>query len=93
MSFYLKDPQSRVDYAIDWGGAYLDGQVLAASQWSVTPAEAGGLSVEAEGFDLTRAAATLAGGVVGHVYSVTNRVAMTDGQVDERSIALRVEQR
>ncbi len=92
MSFYLKDPQSRVDYAIDWSG-YLDGKAVAASSWAVAPAEAGGLTVEAASFDLTRTAATLAGGQPGHVYSATNRVTLSDGRTDQRSITLRVEQR
>lgn len=92
MSFYLKDPQSRVDYAIDWGG-YLDGQAVAASLWDVRPAEAEGVAVDAASFDLRRTAATLTGGRVGHVYSVTNQVTLTDGRVDQRSITLRVEER
>ena len=92
MAFYLKDPQSRVDYAIDWGG-YLDGQGIAASAWAVAPAEDGGIAVDAASFDLQRAAATLTGGKAGHVYSVTNRVTLTDGRIDERSILLRVEER
>ena len=93
MSFYLKDPGSRIDYAMDWGASYLDGQAVAGSAWSVVPAEAGGVAVDAESFDLTRTAATLSGGRAGHVYSVTNRVTLSDGRVDERSITLRVEQR
>ena len=93
MSFYLKDPQSRVDYAIDWAPGYLDGQTLASSQWSVVPAEAGGVAVDEASFDLTRAGATLSGGVAGHVYSVTNRVTLSDGRSDDRSITLRVEER
>ncbi len=92
MSFYLKDPDSRVDYAIDWSG-YLDGQTVAASAWAVTPAEPGGVAVAQASFDLARTAATLEGGLAGHVYSVTNRVTLSDGQIDERSIALRVEER
>lgn len=92
MSFYLKDPAARVDYAIDWAG-YLDGQAIAASLWSVAPAEAGGVAVASESYDLVRTAATLSGGLAGHVYSVTNRVTLSDGQVDERSITLRVEER
>ena len=92
MSFYLKDPQSRVDYAIDWSG-YLDGQVVAASSWTVRPAEAGGLVVDADSFDLTQTTATLSGGLAGHVYSASNRVTLSDGRIDERSITLRVEDR
>lgn len=92
MSFYLKDPQARVDYAIDWVG-YLDGATLAASLWSVVPDEAGGIAVEQESFDPGRTAARLSGGVVGHTYSVSNRVTLSDGSIDERSISLRVEER
>ena len=93
MSFYLKDPGSRIDYAIDWGGFYLDGQVVSGSAWSVFPAETGGVAVDASSFDLARTAATLSGGTAGHVYSVTNRVTLSDGRVDERSITIRVEER
>lgn len=92
MSFYLKDPQSRVDYAIDWVD-YLDGATIAASIWSVVPAEAGGIAVDEASFDLGRAAARLSGGIVGHSYSVSNRVTLSDGSIDERSITLRVEER
>lgn len=92
MSFYLKDPQARVDYAIDWS-SYLDGQTIAASAWAVTPDEAGGIAVETESFALNRSAARLSGGVAGHVYRIGNRVTLSDGAIDERSITLRVEER
>lgn len=92
MSFYLKDPQSRVDYAIDWSG-YLDGQMIAESIWSVSPVEDEGISIDQSSFDLNRSAARLSGGRPGHIYSVGNRVTLTDGSVDERSITLRVEDR
>jgi hypothetical protein len=92
MSFYLKDPRSRVDYAIDWIG-YLDGQAVTASSWTVTPDEPEGIVVDAASFDLVRTAARLSGGVPGHVYSVSNLVTLSDGSSDERSICLRVEQR
>ena len=93
MSFYLKDPQSRVDYGIDWSAGYLDGQTIAESAWSVVPDESGGIAAEEASFDLNRTAVTLSGGIVGHVYSVSNRVTLSDGRSDDRSITLRVEQR
>jgi hypothetical protein len=92
MSFYLKDPQSQVDYAIEWTG-YLDGKTIAASIWIVVPNEAGGIAIDQSGFDLERASARLSGGIEGHSYSVTNRVTLSDGSSDDRSIALRVEHR
>ena len=59
----------------------------------MTPDETGGIAVEAASFDLNRSAARITGGLVGRVYSVANRVTMSDGSIDERSIALRVEDR
>lgn len=88
MSFYLKDPQSRVDYAIDWTGA---GEAIADSFWTIAPEEIGGIVVEAASFGPDRSTARLAGGLVGHIYRIGNRVTLADGRVDERSITLRVE--
>jgi hypothetical protein len=92
MSFYLKDPQSRVDYAIDWS-IHLDGQTIEASQWHVTPNEDGGIVVEEDSYEPVRTAARLAGGLAGHSYSVANLVTLSDGGTDVRSITLRVEAR
>jgi len=92
MSFYLKDPESQVDYAIDWA-LYLDGQTIVASGWSVEPAEDGGIVAEEGSFEPERTAARLSGGVVGHVYTIANLVTLSDGTADARSIILRVEER
>ena len=90
MSFYLKDPQSRVDYAMDWSGD-LGAQTIAESAWSISPEEAGGVVVDSASFDNNRSTARLSGGVIGHVYQIGNRVTLSDGRIDERSILLRVE--
>lgn len=92
MSFYLKDPQSRVDYAIDWS-PYLEGQTIEASLWFVVPDEEDGIAAEEVTFEPARTAARLAGGVIGHSYSVSNQVTFSDGTTDIRSITLRVEAR
>jgi hypothetical protein len=92
MSFYLKDPQARVDYAIDWA-AYLDGQTIVDSLWAIAPVETGGVAIEDESFEPARTAARLTGGITGHCYNVSNQVTFSDGTTDERSIALRVEER
>jgi hypothetical protein len=92
VSYYLKDPGSRIDYAVEWL-PYLDGLTIAGSEWIVEPAETGGIAIEGERFDATRSAATLSGGIVGHVYSISNWVTLSDDSVDVRSICLRVEKR
>lgn len=93
MTMMVKDPDTRIDFEIDWGLAYPDGQAVLASLWEVTPAEANGLMVAASAHDLMQTTATLAGGVAGHVYRVANRVTLNDGQIDERSMTIRVEER
>lgn len=93
MSFYLKDPHSRVDYAIDWGSYLAPGQTIVDSAWIVDPGESGGIAVDGDSFTASGAAATLTGGVAGHVYRVCNRVTLSDGRSDERSLTLRAEQR
>ena len=91
MSFYLKDPRSRVDYAIDWS-ATLAGRTIAASLWSVIPAEPGGLAIDEDGFDGAETGARITGGVPGHVYTLSNLATFSDGCSDARAITLRVEQ-
>jgi hypothetical protein len=92
MSFYVKDPGATLDYVIDWS-PFPAGQSIAASEWSVAPQEGGGIAVRASGADKLRTIARLRGGRAGRGYRVANRVTLSDGSVNERSIALRVEGR
>ncbi len=93
MSLFVKDPDSRIDYRIDWGAAYLGDTLIVASSWSVSPVRDGGLAVVATSQDGRSASATLTGGVVGASYALINRVTLSNGEIDERSVAVRVEQR
>ncbi|HMN53977.1 MAG TPA: hypothetical protein PKC32_07290 [Sphingopyxis sp.] len=93
MTMIAKDPGTRIEFEFDWAAAYPDGQVVFASEWSVAPEEAEGVTAAAVAHGLTRTTVTLAGGVAGRVYRVTNRVTLSDGQVDERSATVRVEER
>ena len=89
MRFYLKNPASLVDYEIDW--SLPAGRTIVASDWTVEPAEPGGLAVDAAELAGARAVARIAGGRVGHVYSLSNRATFADGQTEVRTITLRVE--
>ncbi len=93
MSLFVKDPDSRVDYRVDWGAAHLGVNLIVASSWTVSPAHDGGLAVTASGHDGRSTVATLTGGQTGGSYGLTNRVTLSNGEIDERSMAVRVEQR
>lgn len=93
MSFLLKDPDAVLDYLIDWGVDYLGSDVLASSEWSVSPAEPEGIELVEQLFDTSFATVKASGGVAGHVYRLTNHVALESGRRDSRSVVIRVEAR
>lgn len=91
MAIFLKDPGAMVDYAVEWSADYLAGATITASAWAVTPA--GGITVAASAIAPGRTTVTLAGGRVGTLYHITNRVDFSNGRRDARLLALRVEDR
>jgi hypothetical protein len=93
MELYLKDPEAVVSYAIDWGFAYLGPLAIAVSEWEISPVESGGLMLAAHDHDLRSTSASVGGGIIGHVYRLANKVMLSDGSRDVRSIGLRVEAR
>jgi hypothetical protein len=93
MAFLLKDPAASLDYVVDWGAEYLDGDAIAASSWSVSPDEPGGASIAGSSFDLLVSTVQVAGGLPGKIYQITNHVTTASGREDSRSITLRVEKR
>lgn len=93
MSFHLKDPGAILDYSVDWGAEYLDGDVIVASTFEVSPVENGGASITGSSFDLAIAVVTVSGGIAGRQYRLVNHVTLLSGLEDERTIVLRVEQR
>jgi len=90
MTFLLKDPDSVLDYLIDWGAEYLGDDLLAESDWSVAPDEAGGVTIAGSDFDATTSTVKAGGGLPGRIYRLINEVVTASGRVDSRSIVLRV---
>lgn len=93
MALLLKDPESTLDYSVDWGQDYLLGDLIATSSWTVEPDEAGGVAVVDAQADLLVATVEVSGGIAGKIYRLTNHVATMSGREDSRSIMLRVEKR
>jgi hypothetical protein len=93
MTFLLKDPDAVLDYLIDWGAEYLGDDLLAGSDWTVAPDEAGGVTIAGSDFDATNSTVKAGGGLPGRIYRLINEVVTASGRVDSRSIVLRVEKR
>lgn len=93
MTLILKDPQSALDYMVDWGASYLADETLTESNWSVVPQEPGGITVDGSRFDIATATANVSGGKPGKIYRLLNQVTTSFGREDCRSILVRVEAR
>lgn len=93
MALVLKDPESALDYSVDWGVRYLSGDVLSESSWSVVPVESGGLTIDGSRFDRASATVNVSGGLAGRVYRLLNQVVTSQGLHDSRSLLVRVEVR
>lgn len=85
MTLLLKDPDAVLDYSIDWGAEYLGDDLIATSDWSVSPAESGGVTIAGADFDAKLATVKAAGGVAGHVYRLINSLTMESGATAGRS--------
>ena len=90
MTLFLKDPAATLVHAVDWGSDYLAGRGITQSDWAVAPA---GLALANPQLSGGRTGISISGGVAGTVYRISNLVTLSDGQRDERSLTLRVEER
>lgn len=94
MSIFVKDPGASVNHAVDWDAFYLAGRSIDGSVWSVLPSgDTDALQLAAPRVVGGRTAVTLTGGASGRIYRVTNRVTLSDGSSDERTLVVRVEER
>lgn len=81
---HVKDPNAKLDYALDWT-AYLAGaDTIASAAWTV-PA---GLTKVSEANTTTTTTVRISGGTAGTEYTVTCHIVLASGQEDERSITI-----
>lgn len=85
---FEKDPDSTLDYSVDWSEVFPDDPITAAS--ADVPE---GLVLENETSTDTSHVFRLSGGTAGQRYLVTSRVDTTSGQHDERTVEVVVVQR
>lgn len=84
----VKDPSATLNYSFDWSDN-LTGETIGTSTWSSSPT---GLTVGTGSIATLSTTTSVAGGTAGTVYQVANKVYTSSGIIDERSMALRVEQ-
>ncbi|KZZ75250.1 hypothetical protein A3765_10530 [Oleiphilus sp. HI0130] len=78
----LKDPDSTVDFDIDWSQWLREGEVVSSSSWLASP----GITVESDSFTGTATKILVSGGVVNTEYTLTNRITTSLGLAEDRSM-------
>lgn len=85
---FVKDPNSTIDFAVDWVEWLNTGDNVSSSSWEV-PA---GLTVSSSSVTNNVTRAFLTGGIAGVDYLVTNRVTTQGARIEDRSILVQVRQ-
>ena len=93
-SFIDKDPQSTLDYTIDWSSWVTDGDAIATSVWDVETI-AGDVTPVVNTNDVMDVGAStstvwLSGGELRNTYRITNTITTTNGLTDERYFRLNI---
>ncbi|MFN7177295.1 MAG: hypothetical protein ACK4MX_10460 [Thermaurantiacus sp.] len=90
---FLKDPDARLDYEVDWSAVCGPDRDIVQSEWTVTPPREAGVTIVDESLEDCVARVWVQGGQDGDVVALVNRAMFSDGAIDERSVAIRVGER
>ncbi len=80
-TFDPKDPDSVLDYSIDWS-QWLAGDTLVSSSWTVPS----GITIDSDTNDTTSTTIWVSGGTVGVTYNLQNRIVTAVGRTKDVSI-------
>lgn len=89
MSFpqFIKDPDARLDYEVDWSEWLPTGDAITASLWECEDAA---LVLDDEQFDTNSATVFASAGVLGTTYFVVNRIETGQGRINDQTIRIKI---
>lgn len=92
--YFLKNPDSKLDFSFDWGFQFLEGGETIQSDlgWTVHPdtVSVGGVAIDSTSSTPTTTTAYVSGGLPGEAYLVCSRIRTTHGREIQRSMTVRV---
>lgn len=80
---FIKDPDSVLDYAVDWSD-WLGTDTIATSSWTVPT----GITNDSDSNTTTVATVFLSGGTIGQRYDLVNRITTAAGRTADRTITI-----
>lgn len=86
---FIKDPNAIRTFGINWA-TVLDGLGFSASIWAVV---SGTVIIDSSTTSTTYALAKLSGGTVGEKCVLRNRITRSDGEIDDRTIYVKIKEK
>lgn len=90
MTIHAKRADAPLVYTIDWGRGWLGEAAVVAARWSVEPADAAGLVLDARDDGDGRTSVRVSGGEPGRGYRLSGHVLLSDRRSATRSLAFTV---
>lgn len=87
-----RDPNSKLDYQIDWSAFLTGGDTIATAVWTCSPSTIIASSPASSIVGGTAAKVWLEGGTAGLTYTLTCRITTSAGRTDDRSVRVKVEE-
>lgn len=84
-----KDPDSILDYPMDWADWLQDGETITNSEWLVTD----GITVDNSYNTAEATVVWLSTCIAGQTYMITNRITTSAGRQEDRSFRVKVSNR
>lgn len=91
MANFIKDPDSALDFSVDWSDWLTDGETIAASSWESLD----DLTIDVSTFTSSLATAWLSGGTVNTVCRLVNTITTnaSPARIDQRTITISIRER
>jgi len=89
LTTFLKDPDSVLDYAFNWGEWLESGESINSHVITVE----NGITKDDSGNSATAVTVWLSGGTAGTNYNIACKIVTTQGRTDERSVTIRCRER
>jgi len=88
IAWFIKDPDSILNYTFDWDDVVEAGDSIVNSSWDIST----DLSITASSYDADTTTVFISGGVLNTRYDVTNRITTANGLVDDKTIQIEVKE-
>jgi hypothetical protein len=90
MSVFAKDPQSEVDFSLDWTDWITSGEVITSALWSIDPSDVSAPTLGASQSSGSVQSVYVSGGVPGSRYRLSCQIQTDAGRTADRSLTLRI---